>query len=346
MNIIRIGWDIGGAQLKYCVYDSKSDVIWFDILDIDFWKDFKKLKTILSDIIYEYESKNHTIVNIFTMSAEMCDCFPNRSEGVNFIIKQIKKLKYKSYIFTTEGLRDVNKINSSSFDNVASANWYATAVSLKEYHRNAIAVDFGSTTCDFIIIKNGIIMNKRVSDISGIQNHELLYTGCLRTPIYAHLNSINLHNNTYSIIPENFSTMADVYVVLNKIIPKNIYSKSPDGKAYTKLNSLSRIARSFGFDYTKSSESLIRHLASNIFKNQMKTISKIINLNIKKYFHLRSPFSIIGLGIGHNHIKDICKSEAHNYSSTNKMLAKYIKNSDQLLEIYPAFVLSQFNDEI
>ena len=99
MNIIRIGWDIGGAQLKYCVYDSKSDVIWFDILDIDFWKDFKKLKTILSDIIYEYESKNHTIVNIFTMSAEMCDCFPNRSEGVNFIIKQIKKLKYKILYF-------------------------------------------------------------------------------------------------------------------------------------------------------------------------------------------------------------------------------------------------------
>ena len=39
-NLIKIGWDIGGAHIKYCVESRESDVIWYDIIDFDFWRDY------------------------------------------------------------------------------------------------------------------------------------------------------------------------------------------------------------------------------------------------------------------------------------------------------------------
>ena len=318
MRKIKIGWDIGGAHIKYCVTDTQSKFILYDIIEFDFWKNFKSLKEIIYKINNEYKASKLSIRNYFTMSAEMCDCFSNRSEGVNFIINQIRKLNIKSFIFTYNGLKNIDKISIKDSENIASTNWYASALNLR--NRDTIAIDLGSTTCDFIVIKNGKILNKRKSDLTGLMNNELLYTGCLRTPLYAHMNSINFKNKIYNIIPENFSTMADVYIILEKIQSKNIYSKSADGKPFTSVNCYKRVARSFGFDYSSSSRNLIKYLASIIFKHQMKLIADMLDINIKKYFSNFDTLSIIGLGIGRDCIHDISKSKALKYTSIDNIL--------------------------
>jgi uncharacterized hydantoinase/oxoprolinase family protein len=105
-SITKIGWDIGGAHLKYCVISNDSDIIWYDIINFEFWKEYKKFKNIVIKINSIYSKKNHHTENYFTMSAEMCDCFDNRADGVDYIVKQIIESKCVSYIFTINGFQN------------------------------------------------------------------------------------------------------------------------------------------------------------------------------------------------------------------------------------------------
>ena len=184
INKTIIGWDIGGAHIKYCVISDNSNIIWYDIMDFEFWNEYKDFKNILIEINSIYKKKNYHIENYFTMSAEMCDCFNDRNKGVEFIINEIIKSNCTAYIFTKNGFLKASMVKKSLLKSIGSFNWYATALYIASSFPDVIAIDFGSTTCDFIIIKNGKIKNKRTSDITGLQSRELLYSGCSRTPIY------------------------------------------------------------------------------------------------------------------------------------------------------------------
>ena len=50
INLIKIGWDLGGAHIKYCVESQTSNVIWYDIIRFDFWKDYAKLSDLIMGI--------------------------------------------------------------------------------------------------------------------------------------------------------------------------------------------------------------------------------------------------------------------------------------------------------
>ena len=118
---------------------------------------------------------------------------------------------------------------------------------------------------------------------------ELLYTGCSRTPIYAHINEIRFKNRTYNIIPENFSSMSDVNIILGKLNKRDIYSKSSDGSSHSLLQSYKRISRSFGFDYDSSKRNLINYLCLKIFNNQVDLINKTLSfhsINILKVLNI------------------------------------------------------------
>ena len=120
------------------------------------------------------------------MSAEMCDCFDNRRAGVKYILNQINKIKYSSYIFSKHGLIKLDSKYKIYQDTVGSYNWYASALYVSKLINDAILIDFGSTTCDFSIIKNGKIQNRRTSDIDGMltknfcilaaQGHQSMHT--------------------------------------------------------------------------------------------------------------------------------------------------------------------------
>ena len=140
-NLIKIGWDIGGAHIKYCVESGESDVIWYDIIDFDFWRDYAKLSNLIISICKEYHQKGSSLVNYFTMSAEMCDCFDNRRAGVKYILNQIHKIKYSSYIFSKHGLIKFDSKHKILQDTVGSYNWYASALYVSKFINDAILVD-------------------------------------------------------------------------------------------------------------------------------------------------------------------------------------------------------------
>ncbi len=336
---VRIGWDIGGAHIKYCVESDLSKIIWYDLIDYEFWRDYKGFRDIIKSINKTYHNKNIRIKNYFTMSAEMCDCFDDRNVGVEYIINEIVRSKCESYIFTRNGFMKSDNINTQEFKNIASHNWYASATYISDYYQNAIAVDFGSTTCDFLIIKKGKIINKRTSDFSGMETRELLYTGCSRTPIYTHLNEIIYNNKKFKMIPEHFSSMSDIYIILNKLKPNDIYSKVLDGSDNTKLNAYKRVSRSFGFDFNKNKLSLIYNLSKKIYNNQIKLIENEIKYHKNRHFRSMHDIKIIGLGLGHNTISYICKKNKMKYENISKILNSEIKYGSSITKLFPSFVM-------
>ena len=341
-NLIKIGWDIGGAHIKYCVESEESDVIWYDIIDFDFWKDYAKLSELIVNICKKYHKKGFSLVNYFTMSAEMCDCFDNRRAGVKYILNQIQKIKYSSYIFSKDGLIKLNSKYKVPQDGVGSYNWYASALYLSRLMDNAILIDFGSTTCDFSIIKNGKIQNRRTSDIDGMYTKELLYTGCSRTPIYAHISEIRYRNRIYRIIPENFSSMSDISIILGNLNKGDIYSKSSDGSSHSLSQSYKRISRSFGFDYDRSQKNLINSLCSKIYYNQVNLIEKTLSFHSKKFFK-DTNFVVVGLGLGSRIILNMCKKNRYDYLDIRDILSSTIVNGDYLSNLFPAFVLNRLS---
>ncbi len=342
INIIKIGWDLGGAHIKYCVESQTSNVIWYDIIDFDFWKDYTKLSELIVTICKKYHKKGSSVVNYFTMSAEMCDCFDNRRAGVKYILNQIKKSKYNSYIFSKHGLSKLNSKDNVPLDEVGSYNWYASALYVSKLIDNVILIDFGSTTCDISIIKNGKILNRRTSDITGMSLKELLYTGCSRTPIYAHISEIRFKNRIYDIIPENFSSMSDINIILGKLNGREIYSKSSDGSSHSLSQSYKRVSRSFGFDYDKSKKVLINNLCLKIYNNQVDLIRKTICFHRDKYFK-RSKFVVVGLGLGSKIICDMCMQNKYDYLDIRDILNSTIINGDYLSNLFPAFVLNRLS---
>ena len=340
---ISIGWDIGGAHIKYCVDSDDSKLIWYDILAFDFWRDYKKLKNLIKKVNSLYKKKKFSINNYFTMSAEMCDCFDTRDFGVKFIIQQIIESRCTSYIFTRDGFIKPKSITKSILRNIGSYNWYSTALYLSNRYTDIIAIDYGSTTCDFIIIKNGNIKNKRTSDLSGLQTNELLYSGCARTPIYSNINKINYNGKLYKIIPEQFSLMSDIHIILGALKVKDIYSKTADGTLNNKINAFKRVSRSFGFDYSKNKINLIKYLASQIYNSQTELIKSHIIYHMNKYFPDKKNVKIIGLGLGHEIISNISSKEKLAYLGINDTLESEINGGAALAKIYPSYVMCRLN---
>ncbi len=336
---VRIGWDIGGAHIKYCVESDASNIIWYDLIDYEFWKDYKGFIDIIKNINKLFRNKNTRIENYFTMSAEMCDCFDDRNTGVKYIIKEIVRSRCESYIFTRTGFMKSDKITPQEFKNIASHNWYASAKYISKFYQDVIAVDFGSTTCDFLIIKKGKIINKRKSDFSGLQTHELVYTGCTRTPIYAHLNEIIYNNKKFKIIPEQFSSMSDIYIILNKLKANEIYSRVLDGSDNTKINAYRRVSRSFGLDFNKSKLNLIYNLSKRIYNNQIELIENDIKYHINKHFKNSYDVKVIGLGLGHNTISHICKKNKIKYINMSKLLSTEIKYGSSITKLFSSYVM-------
>ena len=234
----------------------------------------------------------------------------------------------------------MNLSKNINYLNIASLNWLLIADYLKNYDKDLIAIDFGSTTTDIILIKNNICINKRVDDFTGLKYSELIYTGILRTPVYSITNQVNLNSVIFKVIPENFATMSDIYRILLIINNRDDYSSSSDNGAKTVIGSMKRLARVFGFDYTESYKKIIIGLSKKIMKIQLTQIDNVIINHINKKYMKKDNLKIIGLGVGENLLNSIYSESKLNYISLeNYINARYFKKNKRPSVVAPSYFL-------
>ena len=305
-----IGWDIGGAHIKSCVLNGKTAQCRVNLCEL--WKD-----TSLEDHIHRINKKYHktkSALNVITMSGEMCDGFINRKQGVKNILSKFDKYP-DSFVYTTQnGLVRLGK-KRIDYSTIASANWHIIASYMKNKVKSSIVIDLGSTTTDYIIIKNNKIINQRHDDFSGLKYKELDYTGFLRTPCFAICDHIKIRNQKYQLIPENFSALSDVYTILG-LLPKQLnYSSTCDNRSKSLENSYRRLSRTFGIDYIKQNETFLLQASKTIAKLHYDKISKVIIYHVKKNHFINKNVKIIGAGVGEIVLREICKKNNISYIS-------------------------------
>ena len=334
---IYIGWDIGGANTKYCILNNNT--VNCKIKFCELWKTTKEIKKFISETHKKFSNK-YKIINAISMSGEMCDIFPSREIGVKKILSFFNNQKSDSYVFL-KNKKFIKMNRNISPDLVASMNWLAVAMYLRGFNKNTIGIDLGSTTTDIILIKNNKIINKRKNDFTGLTLSELIYTGCLRTPISAIVNKVKIRNKLYNVIPENFASMADIYSILSIIPSKYNYINSSDNRPKTCYYSMKRLARIFGFDYSKSKKHILLSLSKKIMSIHLNQINSIINYHIKDKYSTIKDLKIIGIGVGRELVRRICKQNKWDYRDfMNYIDIKKIKGITNVSDIAPAFALS------
>ena len=177
-----LGIDIGGAHIKIVGLDQSQNICLVKYRKCYLWKNPKKLKQEIAFI--NSLSNNKNIICGVTMTAELCDIFPDRLTGAKIILNECKKIKFKTFLYSKSD-KVFEKLQSNNLSNLISMNWHSIGKYLTNFVKNALIIDFGSTTTDFICIKNGKIMNKAFNDFKRLSSGEILYTGLIRTPLFA-----------------------------------------------------------------------------------------------------------------------------------------------------------------
>lgn len=316
-----LGVDIGGAHLKLVGTNIKKKVIFVSYLKCPIWEDINNLRLHLTSLKAKIDI-NYVICCI-TMTAELCDCFENRNSGVKKIFSICKESGLNFFFFSNSFCAPTKKLCTSS---VSSMNWLAPAVFLKEKIKNAILIDFGSTTTDITIIQNYHLSNLGYTDFDRLKNSELVYTGIVRTPIFSISKSLLIEGMKLTIIPEQFSNMADIYRIRDSL-PKNVdLFSTMDKKDKSKISSLKRVSRNFGFDYTKSCKKLLIAISKKLIDIQLNLIFSCVENQLRLKEISKKP-PIIALGIGKDLIASHCKEK--NYKT--ECFKKFLNGNKKLL---------------
>ncbi len=290
--------DIGGANIK--IFHIADALCEYKQYYFPMWKKKNKFMSFLRQLT---ERANlNADAYIITMTAELCDCFKDRREGVTFILNALKEiLDGKIFVFSNHPNQNLNLLDTDDAMrfpySVASANFMATAKYISKFEKNAIIIDIGSTTTDIIPIKDGKILAHR-TDFERLKNDELVYTGVLRTNLISISNKIKFKGKNLKISAEYFANTGDVYRSLGKISENEYTSETSDRKGKSTIECIRRIARTVCCDVSESeiykiydaserkskiSKEEVIQIAKYFMTEQIKTINRAIERLEKKY---------------------------------------------------------------
>ncbi|MDR3101809.1 MAG: H4MPT-linked C1 transfer pathway protein [Methanocalculaceae archaeon] len=217
-----IGIDVGGANLK--VVDDDGAHIHYCPL----WRESN-----LAEILAHYRGNDAAAV----MSGELTDGFFNKTEGIAYIVRAVRKTFPNSIFYGTDG-----KFHRNACPELAAANWLASADYLQQIYPDSMMLDIGSTTADIVpFTKFSELLG--MTDIIRLQRGYLIYTGMLRTPVATLANAAVIGGTRTPFSTEYFACSGDVHYVLGHITNTEYTVATPDGKEVSRDACLRRLAR-------------------------------------------------------------------------------------------------------
>jgi len=295
-----LGLDIGGAHLKACLIRNETflKLSKVGLFKTPIWKSRNTLVSTLREIERKWPIEEDIQINI-TMTAELADCFKDRRDGVQKILSIVKNtLNYRKLkIYSTNGLKDLN-ITFKNHNEIASANWHATAKALSKIERNCLLIDIGSTTTDIIPIQLGKVQSPTSStDFLRLQRGELVYLGVSRTSLSSIKRQLLFRSKNTNVVRENFASTADLFRLTKQLNPKYDLYPTFDGKNKTVLATRQRLARIIGLDIHDVTVEELNALAQQIKQIFVSEITE----NLKKVrfqynMSPRTPIIITGSG--------------------------------------------------
>jgi len=291
-----IGWDIGGAHLKAARWEDGRIVkvaqvacpLWLGLEELHRSFDEAKLLVGAADF------------NAATMTAELCDAFASREEGVNGVAAiAVQELAPGSVSFyaSADGFVGPEAVAAHAAK-IASANWHASASLVGLTHRNALFVDMGSTTTDLIPVVNGQVKTEGATDATRLANGELVYAGVVRSYLMSSgLKLVPFAGRWVPLMNEWFAAACDVYRLLGELPEDADVMQTADGREKTVEASMARLARMLGYDGPEADLAAWRQLARYFAEVQLRDLTDAAHLILSRG-EISDDAPIIGAGAG------------------------------------------------
>ena len=155
-----LGLDIGGANLKAA---HSNGAAWS--LPFELWRQ----PDALADQLHQLTAGAPPFEQVaITMTAELCDCFQTKREGVHAVLDATLawlsesriELLIPPLVWSTRGaFVSVDDAKANPME-VAAANWHAQATWLAQLapRGTSLMIDMGSTTTDIVLLRDGEVV--------------------------------------------------------------------------------------------------------------------------------------------------------------------------------------------
>jgi hypothetical protein len=258
-----LGLDIGGAHLKASDNAGSSACYPFEV-----WKRPDELPAALSKVVGYFRRQNRYDRAAVTMTAELCDCFATKREGVAAVLDAVQEAvpDLPIRVWLTDGRFATVDAARHAPAAAAASNWLATATLAARLapHGPAVLVDVGSTTADIIPLLDGKPAARGRTDPERLAAGELLYTGAMRTPVCAAVRSVPWRGAACPVAAEVFATMLDVHLVLGSLPERPDWRFTADGRPATAAHARARLARMICADADMLSAAEIDEIARTV----------------------------------------------------------------------------------
>ena len=250
---IIVGWDIGGAHLKACLTQGGK------VLDAaqwpcPLWQGIEQLDGALQLARTRWPELTGEAYHAVTMSGEMVDAFEHREDGVQRIANRLARTLSGPVRLYAGDLGWIAPADAARhWEQIASANWLATAQHAATLFGDGVLIDIGSTTTDLISFANGRVPTTSRSDPDRLASGELVYQGVVRTPLCALTQRIAFRGRRVNVMNEWFATTADVYRLTGELDPAHDQQPSADSQAKDRPSTQQRLARMIGLDAREAS---------------------------------------------------------------------------------------------
>lgn len=312
-----IGWDMGGAHLKAARAEDGRIV---DAVQVA-----SPLRLGLERLMRAFAEAKARLgpadLHVVTMTGELADTFSSRAEGVDQLsalaLRELAPAEVSLYAGRAGfvALPDAGR----HVEDIASANWFASASLAARVQRTALFVDIGSTTTDLVPIVDGTIAARGYTDAERLAAGELVYTGLVRSFVMAVAERAPFAGRWSTLINENFASMADVHRILQQLPDDVDQMATADGRAKTVAASRARLARMVGRDADDADEAAWRMLAQWFAERQIRTVTDGAML-VLSTASMPADAPILGAGVGEGVAQELARRLGRRYLSFDTIL--------------------------
>lgn len=274
-----LGLDIGGANLK--AYDStgRAESVGFAL-----YREPDRLADELRRLAARMGAPQ---VVVATMTAELCDCFLTRRQGVLHVLAALESI-YQPGILRIWGVDGAFHTPSQIKNQpllAAASNWKALGDCLARSFfadKTGLVIDIGSTTTDILAVSKGKLLSDSRTDLDRLQSGELLYLGVARTPLCAVVGEVRYRKKRTPLMRELFATTADVYWTSGDLPEAPDDSATANGRPGTRAEARHRLARMIGLDYEDFTEADATQMAAQVDARLMSMLQKSVQSVVKR----------------------------------------------------------------
>jgi len=232
------------------------------------------------------------------MTGELSDVFPSRAAGVAYLVGLMRKATGEDTLFYSlrDGLIGADAVRAH-WQDVASANWHASAALTAKLSGDGLLVDVGTTTTDLIPLKNGAPAARGLTDGERLTEGELIYGGVVRTPVMAIAQEAPFKGRMQGVAAERFATVADVYRLTGDLPEDADPYPAADQRGKRLDESAGRLARMLGRDAEEADFIAWKALAHFFARRQLDQIEAAARGLVEREA-LGPKAPVIGAGCG------------------------------------------------